>query len=340
MKASIDQLIQIENIPSIQGLTFRSYSGLEDCAFMAEIVNAASQADGNKEFWSVEGFENQYKVLQRSDPDRDVIFIEIDGQPVGYGRCTWNKEPDGKYIYEFRTYLKPEGRLPGIAEAMTNYFTNRIYEIAQEHPTDAPKHMQSWGANTESWYTGLLEKLDFEIIRYEFEMKRACADPVDVTPLPAGLEVRQPTPEQYRQVWEAQEEAFKDHWGFVEPTENDYQWWLNFPHFEQDRTLWKVAWDGNEVVGMVLNFIAQKENEEMNRKRGYTEFISVRKPWRRQGVARSLLTQSIQMFQEMGMEETALGVDAKNPNGALRLYESAGYQEYKRVMIYRKPMNS
>jgi ribosomal protein S18 acetylase RimI-like enzyme len=90
---------------------------------------------------------------------------------------------------------------------------------------------------------------------------------------------------------------------------------------------------------MVGNFIAEDENEEYERKRGYTEDIFVRRQWRRQGVARSLLTQSVVMFQEMGMEETCLGVDTQNPNGAKGLYESVGYKEIKRFMTYRKAMN-
>ena len=36
------------------------------------------------------------------------------------------------------------------------------------------------------------------------------------------------------------------------------------------------------------------------------------------------------------MEETALGVDTENPNGAKQLYEGVGYQETMRGMTFRK----
>jgi ribosomal protein S18 acetylase RimI-like enzyme len=168
-------------------------------------------------------------------------------------------------------------------------------------------------------------------------MLRPCSEPVDVNPLPEGLEVRPVAPEDYRKLFDANSEAFRDHWGYVPPTEEDYQNFLSFPNFNPD--LWKVAWAGDEIVGMVLNFVDENENEAHNRKRGYTEDICVRRPWRRQGVARSLLTQSIQMFQQMGMEETCLGVDTQNPNGALQLYESVGYKEHRRGVTYRAPLN-
>jgi ribosomal protein S18 acetylase RimI-like enzyme len=64
----------------------------------------------------------------------------------------------------------------------------------------------------------------------------------------------------------------------------------------------------------------------------------VRRPWRRRGLARALLTRSLKMFQDMGMEEAALGVDTENLSGALRLYESVGFRAVKRQTIYRKAL--
>ncbi len=89
---------------------------------------------------------------------------------------------------------------------------------------------------------------------------------------------------------------------------------------------------------MVLNYINAEENERFNRKRCYTEDISVRRPWRRRGLARSLLTQSLQMFKNEGIEEAALGVDTDNPSDALGLYEDLGFQNIKLWMVFRKPM--
>jgi ribosomal protein S18 acetylase RimI-like enzyme len=148
--------------------------------------------------------------------------------------------------------------------------------------------------------------------------------------------VRVVQPGQVRAVWEAMQEARQDHWGHVPPTEQDYERWLTgrlfVPH------LWRVAWDGDQVAGMVLNRLDQAQNEQYGRRRGYTQDIFVRRPWRRRGLARSLLVQSIEMFREMGMEETALGVDTQNPSGALTLYESVGYRPARCHTFFNKPM--
>jgi len=68
------------------------------------------------------------------------------------------------------------------------------------------------------------------------------------------------------------------------------------------------------------------------------EDISVRRPWRRRGLARALIAASIAVLREQGMTEGALGVDTENPSGALRLYESCGFLAVKREAAYRKPL--
>jgi ribosomal protein S18 acetylase RimI-like enzyme len=167
-------------------------------------------------------------------------------------------------------------------------------------------------------------------------MVRPLSEPIQEKSLPPGLEVRPVALEQYRAVWDANQEAFQDHWGYSPAKEEDYQRWLNESIFQPD--LWQVAWDGGQVVGMVLNFVVEPENEEYGRKRGNTEFICVRRPWRKLGVASALITRSMKMFKEMGMTEAALGVDTQNLSGALRLYESLGFRQVKRHSTYRKPM--
>jgi ribosomal protein S18 acetylase RimI-like enzyme len=43
-------------------------------------------------------------------------------------------------------------------------------------------------------------------------------------------------------------------------------------------------------------------------------------------------------LRDRGMTESALGVDAENPTGALRLYEKIGYKVSKKSMAYRKKL--
>ena len=203
-------------------------------------------------------------------------------------------------------------------------------------PYNRPEFFHVYTADTEVGTRALLEAAGYKPVRYAFEMVCPLNGELPEIPLPEGFELRPAAPEHYRQVFEANNEAFEDHWGHVPLSESVMQWWMESPDFQPE--LWKVAWDGDQVAGMVLNYIDHKENHKFNRKRGYTEDICVRRPWRRRGLARALIAMSLHMFKEMGMAEAGLGVDTENLTGALRLYEGLGFHAVKNYTCYRKPL--
>ncbi len=185
----------------------------------------------------------------------------------------------------------------------------------------------------------MLEHEGYHPVRYGWEMVRPTLDDLPDFPLPEGLEVRPVLPEHYRAIWDAATEAFRDHWGFAQPSEEDYQAWLKDKTIFQPH-LWQIAWEvaTNQVVGQVRTFIDHAQNEKYSRKRGFTEFISVRRPWRRRGLARALIARSLKAQKQQGMTESALGVDSENISGATRVYEDCGFRVAKRSTVYRKPL--
>ena len=168
------------------------------------------------------------------------------------------------------------------------------------------------------------------------DMVRPDLEDIPEAPLPEGLVVRPPRRDEVRKVWDAEVEAFQDHLGAAPPGEEGFREMLDSPH--HDPSLWRVAWDGDEVAGQVRSFINAPENEATGRQRGYTENISVRPPYRRRGLARALLVQSLHAVKERGMEEAALGVLTENVHGAFRLYESVGFRVVRSWTTLRKPL--
>ena len=68
---------------------------------------------------------------------------------------------------------------------------------------------------------------------------------------------------------------------------------------------------------------------------GWVGVLGVRRPWRRRGLARALLYESFREIRERGKPRAKLGVDAANPTGATRLYESAGMRVLNESVLYR-----
>ena len=161
---------------------------------------------------------------------------------------------------------------------------------------------------------------------------------VDVPPLPEGIEIREAGEAQHRRIWEAGIEAFRDHWGGFDDSEERYQRDLADPNL--DHSLWVVAWDGDEVAGGSINAVYPAENEQLAVPRGWLDSVFVRRPWRRRGLGAALVARSLVKLRERGMGAAMLGVDADNPTGALGLYERAGFEVHRRSTAYRKPMET
>jgi len=306
-----------------------------DLAAMNDVANAARAAEGESWFTPLDQFRNYYENLSNCDPRTDIVLAERDGKVVGYGRASWRDEIDGPRLYEVTVFAHPDHAvqaLDGLIEASEG----RCRQICAGHPL-GEKLLETEAADEAAVRLEVLARRGYRPVRYSFLMLRPnLADLVDA-PMPAGLEIRPVKPEHLRAIFEAEVEALRDHWGASLQTEEDFQRFGTDP-VESDTSLWRVAWDGNQVAGMVRGYIRADENAQYGRQRGWVENISVRRPWRRRGLARALIGATIRALRERGMTEGALGVDAENPTGALRVYESCGFVVSKREATYRKPL--
>ena len=334
-----DEII-IANPPDIPGLSFRHFRGASDYPHMATIIAASAEADKLARADTAESIANAFNHLLNCDPYQDMIFAEVNGEVVGYSRGWWLTEYDDTHLYGLIGFVTPVWRRKGIGRAMLHWIEDRLREIAKGHPSGAPKFFHALAAQHQTGLSVMLEREGYEPVRYVLEMLRPTLDNIPDFPLPTGIEVRPVLPEHYRLIWEADIEAIRDTWGLEIQTEETYQAWLHNKIIFQPH-LWQVAWDidTNQVAGQVRAFIDQAENEKYNRRRGYTEFISVGSQWRKRGIARALIALSLRRQREEGMTESALSVDSQNASGASRVYEDCGFHVVRRDTFYRKPLS-
>ncbi len=328
--------LNVVNAPSIPGLVFRRFRGEADYPQMADLIAACKVVDGVERTTTVENIANTYRHLENCDPETDMLMAEVDGQMVAYGRIWWSDQTDGVRLYFPFGFLHPAWRGKGIGSALWAAAEARTGEIATGHPKEMPKFIQVEPFDTEKAWVTVLQRNGYQPVRYETHMVRDLSEPFPEAPMPPGLEIRPVRRDHWHQIYVASNEAFRDHWGARDESEAEFQRQQEEPNWDPE--LWKVGWDGDQIAGVVHNFVEPKENIEYQRRRGYTEGICTRRPWRKMGLARALLVRSMQMFKEMGMTETALSVDSQNLSGAFRLYELVGYRKVKQQTIYRKPI--
>lgn len=327
---------QVTELPRLEGIEFRNFLGPADYPELVRIINAHSKGEHDDRAETSEGLASAYNHLDNCDLAHDLVIAEVDGVAVGYTRVFWEQVVDGPRIYRMFCFLDPAYMGRGIGSALVEWDMSRLREIATEHD-DAPEQVfETWLNDKNEAATALIRGFGFEPITYAATMVRPTVDDLPDYRLPDGLEIRPVREEDIRTIWEADVEAFRDHWGFSEQTEESYQRFLEFQY--HDPTLWKIAWDDEGVAGQVKSFIDTAQNEEYRRKRGYTEAISTSRRWRRRGVAKALIVESIRELAARGMTEVALGVHTENPNGAFDLYAGLGYEVVSTWTTYRKPL--
>ena len=308
-----------------------------DLPAMAELMTEGNRHDGVDWFPTVESLANDWSGTDGYDAPRDTVILEAGGGAIGGARHSW-REREGAIVHRMEVWVRPSERRHGHGRRLLEWAEARARESVAEGrggPTELPHFFGGFTGKEMPASVAFAEAMGYAPLRFHVEMRRPIAGPIPEAPLPEGVEVRPVLPEHHRAIWDADAEAFEDHWDHVTVSEDDFVRFFAEPHI--DTSLWQVAWDGDEVAGLVINAIVAHENELTGRKVGWLDSVATRRPWRRRGLAGALIARSLRVLGERGMEVAALGVDTQSPTGALSLYESFGFRPERTWMFLRKP---
>jgi len=200
----------------------------------------------------------------------------------------------------------------------------RVAALAQAAVQDGPRR-------------AALERAGFALLRAESHMRIELTAPA-VTPVwPAGVAIRTVNLEKdLRAIVALWLEAWRDHWGFVERPYADvlatFVAEIESRCGPIDPSLWFLAVEGEEVVGMSL-CVSGLPGDPTG---AYIYDLGVRPAWRRRGVALALLHHTFGEFRRRGFLAAELDVDSESLTGALRLYERAGLRVIRQELSYEK----
>jgi len=321
--------------PDVRARPFRYPA---DLAAMAELVGAVSQIDGDDWFPTADVLAVHWRSTPLFSPERDCLVVE-DGAAMAAMVSVEPQVRAGKMIHWVEGWVRPDRRRQGIGRALLGWAERHALEIARTRAietADLPQFMGFGIVESNPAAMAFAGSTGYARVRYGFQMHRALAEPIADKPFPAGIELRPVRPEHHRKIWDADVEAFRDHFEPRDRDETDFVAAFNAPNVETD--LWRVAWDGDEVVGSVMNQIDPEENAKAGLDIGWLEHVSVRRAWRGRGVASALIVASLHALREGGMTIASLGVDGENLTGALRLYEQLGFRRHKTWITHRKPL--
>ena len=185
-------------------------------------------------------------------------------------------------------------------------------------------------------FVALIRSAGYRPTRYFFEMLKGDLEFDRRVATPAGLELRPVVKADMRRIFDAEAEAFRDHWGRRELDRPG-----SFASSGPIRTSISTCggWPGTATRWPAWSRTSSSPTRSRPRPaRGWLDHVSVRRPWRRRGLASALILSACVALRERGMTEAALGVDSESLSGALGLYERLGFAQSHRSTIWRRTL--
>ena len=317
-----------------QGFTVRG-ARLEDVEISLELFNLWSQAIvGEDEITDTEAIRNEW-VSPGFDPAEDIrLVFAPDNMLVGYIEVWTNAKPPVHPWIWGRVHPNYGGL--GIGSWMLTWAEERAMS-ALSRVSDNLRFAPRVGIHAQAKESQKLFKdFGFRYIRSAYRMM-IDIDTVPPEPVwPQGLTIRTYNPEtDAKAVYYADQEIFRDHFGFVEESfEEGFQRFIHImTEYEGfDPSLWWLAFEGDQLAGICLCRPQSYDDPNM----GYVSTLGVRRPWRTHGLGLAFLHHSFGEFYRRGKRKVSLGVDAENLTGALRLYEKAGMHVHLQFDTFEK----
>jgi mycothiol synthase len=302
-----------------------------DLEAATELVNLCHTHDGLPWQLSLEEMEDELKG-PNFDPEKEITVVHNpDGKLIAYGYVVQNPTTHSRGHGDCAVH--PDYRGQGIGTRLLRESDSAFLNMAgSEYDDETPINVQRWSPNQELTAVALFEKEGYKLVRNFYTMRIAFTEPLQPATMPEGFELRPFDVERDgRAVHQAQQEAFRDHWGYVEDVEWEV-WKHRFeaPHFQPD--MWYIAWAGDEVAGVSMCNAAGEGRDDV----AWVGTLGVRRAYRNRGLAKALLLHSFYDAQQRGFTSMELGVDALNPTGALGLYERSGMHTSLVHSSYRK----
>ena len=257
------------------------------------------------------------------------VVIAPDGTIVGY-EIVFHKGEDGKVITD--GYSHPQYNGQGIGTQLLRWAEGCAREYMVTLSPDVRVSLRATIYGDDAPSVSLFEAEGFHSIRQFWRMEIELAAPPPAPEWPAGVTLRTfITGQDERATYDAETEAFHDHWDF---SPMPYEEWLltRVEADDFDPTLWFLAVDGDQIAGVARC--------RFRIGHGWVGSLSVRRPWRRKGVAMAILRHAFGEFYRRGERHVGLGVDSQNPTGATHLYERAGMHASRRFDTYEKELRA
>ena len=314
-------------------LTSRPYGGKSDLETIAHLLNICEAIDPPEEWPPLSEVRMQFESPPGSvDRERDLRLWEdmTTGQLCA---CAGLMIPElGEELGGFLWFrIHPEFRYSICQEEIFPWAEARMRQVAEER--NVAVTLLCGTRNDLLDRIAAIENNGFEIDCYCITMERSLSEPLPNPEFPLGFTLSHGAQQNATAWTELFNETFADHWNHHDKTVDFAQHERTQAHYKPQLDLVAIAPDGTFAA---LCYGQIKPTRDSCITEGWINMLGTRPAFRNKGLGKAILLAGIHQLKAEGIDKAMLYVDADNLSGALRLYQSVGFEAYSTQIAYSK----
>ncbi len=311
---------------------------IADIPIVVAMLNQTT--DNGQVAYFADDLQTEWSTPDFKPEDSTHLVFSADNQLVGYIEVWDIDNPPLRPTIWGRVH--PDFNRKGIGTYLMTWADERAKQAIERCPDDIQVVYQCGCDHNHIGTQTLFEAMGLNYYRDSWDMEITLTQEPEIEKPASEFIIREyHHPDEFREVILANEEAFEDHHGYVKKTpEQHLEQWQHLidtdPYF--DPTIWFVAEHiaSGEVAGVSIS----RTRSWNDPTKAYLGSLSVRRPYRRKGLANALLHHTFRAFWLRDIPTITLSVDASNRTGATDLYQKAGMQVTRHLMLYEKEIRA
>lgn len=269
------------------------------------------------------------------DPEQDSLIAHDEtGAVVAWGFAM--VVPEQETLIRCLQFggVRPSHRRRGLGDQLLSWQQARGLQLLATSHATVPGVMVAWADELNPSFVRLAQRHGYVVARHFLQLTRRFDTPVEPVLL-AGYEIVPYDATRSETVRLARNDSFRDHWGSQPSPQEMWESAMGRSNKRHDLSFLALTPDG-DVAGFVLSEVNVGDFNTTGFSHAYISLVGTRRAHRGHGIAKALLTRTLEACLADGLEGAVLDVDSESPTGATALYEQVGFAASDRSVELNK----
>jgi mycothiol synthase len=289
---------------------------------LAVLVAAVEATDHPDEFLD-EGDLSEFLDDPDDDYERGSMALYDGDAMIGYAVLGPRTAAEPVHLMRLDAAVHPDFRGQGIGGYLIDWAERAATPL---HAERFPGHPLSLAGSCQESNKGAVDLFagrGYQPSRWFLRMTCELAAEPPAASIPPGVRIVPFTKELSADARQVHDEAFRDHWGSVDSSEQGWDHFISFSAFRPQYSF--LAYAEDEPLALVIAHDYDSYTKATGLRDLYIPVVGTRRKARGRGLATALLATALHAAWADGFVASTLDVDADSPTGAGRIYERAGY---------------